>query len=70
MPSTILRVRLLAGSCRGAEPPHGVPLGSIRGFAPVADQRITKAESCTFGVHEDGYVSVTYLVKQKSETVF
>lgn len=32
--------------------------------------RISKVESCAFGVHENGYAIVSYLVKTISETVF
>jgi hypothetical protein len=34
------------------------------------DQRTLKVESCTFGVHETGYETVSYLVGRASETVF
>lgn len=32
--------------------------------------RISKVESCTFGVHENGYAPVSSLVKTISETAF
>lgn len=32
--------------------------------------RISKVESCTFGVHENGYATVSYLGKTISGTVF
>jgi hypothetical protein len=41
-------------------------VGGISGFDP----RISKVESCTFGVHENGYATVSYVVETISETVF
>ena len=41
-----------------------------RGLLEDHNKRISKVESCTFGVHENGYAIVSYLVKTISETVF